>query len=307
MQHVYGLQDLEVNNAWLTIGSYDGVHSGHQALISILTAGARDARAPAVVLTFYPHPSMVFQGPRKSFYLMMPEEKAEQLGKIGVDVVITHPFDQQVANIKAEDFVRRLHERLGFNKLIVGHDFVLGRNRVGDVATLKKYGQGMGFEVIAVDPFSMDGDVVSSSRIRRLLEAGEMDQAARLLGRPFFLHGKVTRGQGRGRQIGVPTANLDIPKERAVPKAGVYACRVTYQGNSYQAVSNVGVRPTFEVEPVAPRVETHILDYNRDLYGEELKLSFLERLRDERRFPSVEDLTTQIRTDIARARQVLSR
>lgn len=305
MQHFYGLQDVNLENAWLTVGSYDGVHLGHQYLLERLTAGAREANAPAVVLTFYPHPSMVLRGARHSFYLTMPEEKAHLLGELGVDVVITHPFDLQVAAIEARDFVQRLHDRLGFKKFIVGHDFAFGHNRGGDVPALKKFGEAFGFEVVPLKPFMKDGEVVSSSRIRRLLDAGEIEAVAGLLGRPFFVRGRVTRGEGRGRRIGVPTANLDLPKERAVPKAGVYAGFVTYQGNSYPAVSNVGVRPTFETEPVAPRVETHILDVNLDLYDQELELSFLHRLRDEQRFEGVDALTAQIQRDIARARTLL--
>ena len=307
MQHFYELRDVKLDGAWLTIGSFDGVHLGHQKVISQLTAGAHAIGAPAVVLTFFPHPSTVLRGSRESFYLTTPEEKAALLAKAGIDVVITHPFNEEVAGIKAKDFVNRIHEHLSIKQLWVGHDFALGHEREGNVAVLRKFGEELGFSVQTIEAFQMEGEVVSSSRIRGLLKDGQIGPVAELLGRPYSLRGSVEYGEGRGRSIGIPTANLSIEKERAVPGAGVYACFVTVNGKQYQAVSNVGVRPTFETELAAPRVEAHILDFEDDIYGQEIELAFLAHLRDEKKFPSVDSLVIQINTDISLAREILSR
>jgi len=290
MQHIYGLQDANVSGVWLSIGSFDGVHLGHQSIINKLTAGAHAAGAPAVVLTFYPHPSVVLRGPRESFYLTTPEEKAELLGALVVDLVITHPFNQDVAQMSAEDFIGQLVKHLGVEQLWVGYDFSLGRDREGSLPKLKEIGEKPEYNF----------------RIRGLLEAGDVESATSLLGRSFSISGEVVKGEGRGRKLGIPTANLSIAKERVVPGAGVYAGFITHQGKSYQSVTNIGVRPTFEDLPVAPRAESHILDFNEDLYGEEINLSFIARLRSELRFESVEALMAQINLDIEKAREVLT-
>ena len=308
MQHIYGLQDAKVSGVWLSIGSFDGVHLGHQSIISKLTAGAHAASAPAVVLTFYPHPSVVLRGPRESFYLTTPKEKAALLGDLGVDLVITHPFDQDVAQMSAEEFLGQLVEHLGLEQLWVGYDFSLGRDREGNLPKLKEIGQkiAFNFSVHEVSALISGDEVVSSSRIRGLLEAGDVESAASLLRRAFSISGEVVTGEGRGRKLGIPTANLSIAKERVVPGAGVYAGFATHQGKSYPAVTNIGVRPTFEKLPVAPRVETHIIDFNEDLYAEELSLSFTARLRSEMRFENIEALMAQIKLDIETAREVLT-
>jgi riboflavin kinase/FMN adenylyltransferase len=306
MQQFYGLQDVFVQGAWLTIGSFDGVHLGHQQIIHHITAGAHATGAAAVVLTFHPHPSLVLSGPRESFYLTTQEKKAALLEELGVDILITHPFNREVSSIGARDFVGQLYAHLNIQQLWVGHDFALGHNREGTFPVLQEYGQELGFIIRAVDAFRIDGEVVSSSRIRRFLEAGQVDQAARLLGRPYSLRGLVEKGDGRGHTIGIPTANLAIPKELAVPAAGVYAVRVCLGDKTYRAVSNIGVRPTFENQSAASHVEAHILDFDRDIYGEEVELDFVAHLRDERRFPDADTLVAQIRADISQAEAILT-
>jgi len=305
MRHSYGLQDLIINNAWLTIGSYDGVHLGHQQIINQITAGAHQAGSPAVVLTFYPHPSMVLRGPRDAFYLTLPEEKAKLLGKMGVDEVITHPFSREIAETEPEDFIKTLVTHLDFKHLWVGYDFALGKDREGDITFLTKLGGQYGFEVHVIEAFEAEGGVVHSSRIRRAIEAGEITAANRLLGHQFTIYGKVIPGDGRGSTIGIPTANLHIAQERAVPGPGVYVCLAEVNGKTYPAVTNIGVRPTFEDTPVAPRIEAHILDFSGDIYGTEISLSFVDFLRPEQKFSGVEELVTQIRVDIARGRKIL--
>lgn len=304
MQHFYGLRDVSLKDAWLSIGSFDGVHLGHQQIIQKMTAGAHLQGAPAVVLTFYPHPNVVLHGPRQSFYLTDPEEKAELLGGYGIDAVITHPFNHQIANIEARQFIEDLFDHISFTQLWVGYDFALGRNRQGDRSLLWEVGQVKGFGVQVIEAYRLGGEIVSSTRVRELLEAGEVEQAAQLLSRPHRVNGLVVKGEGRGRKMGYPTVNLKISKERVVAGAGVYACLVTLDEKNLPAVVNVGVRPTFEYGPVSPRVEAHILDFQGDIYGKEISLFFLSRLRNEQRFPNSEALVEQIGIDIQHARSV---
>lgn len=305
MRYFSNLEGVHLDHSWLTIGTFDGVHRGHQEIVRKLSAGAHEDGALAVVLTFYPHPAIVLRRRSEPFYLTNPEERAELLGEHGADIVITCPFDRQVAATPAADFVRQLDDHIGIAHMLVGHDFALGHKREGNVAFLTALGEKSGFTVDSFPPFSLEGSPVSSSRVRAALVSGDVELAGRLLGRPYQVNGVVVPGDGRGRLIGIPTANLELWAERAIPKAGVYVCRAQVEGKPHGAVTNVGIRPTFETGPVTPRVETHLLDFTADLYGKTVYLDFLTRLRDEQRFPSVEDLVAQIHTDIASARQHL--
>jgi riboflavin kinase/FMN adenylyltransferase len=305
MRHFRTLEGLSLKDTWLTVGTFDGVHRGHQEIVSQLAAGAHLLGYPAVVLTFYPHPAVVLGKRSDPFYLTTPEERADLLGEFGADIVITQPFDRQLASTTALDFISGLHRQLGMRHLVIGQGFALGKDRQGNAARLAELGTEFGYTVEEFSPIQMDGSIVSSSRIRAALADGDLDQVARLLGRPFAVTGRVVPGDGRGHTIGIPTANLDLWAERAIPKAGVYVSQATVNGKVWGAVTNVGVRPTFEVQPVPPRVETHLLDFKADLYGEEMRLSFLARLRDEQRFSDIQALVTQIQSDILAARQVL--
>jgi riboflavin kinase/FMN adenylyltransferase len=249
---------------------------------------------------------MVLRGHRESFYLTTPEEKAALLGELGVDLVITYPFSQEAASLPAKDFIQKLIDHLGFKQLLVGYDFALGHNRQGDVPTLTEFGREMDFSVQPVGAFKLEEELVSSSIIRRMIAAGDMKKAAYYLGRPFSITGRVEEGDGRGHSLGFPTANLSVPREKAVPGSGVYACQVDSGEKIYRGVTNVGIRPTFEKEKVPPRVETHLLDFSGDLYGEKLKISFLERLRGEQRFSNAEELVEQIHKDISEARRIFT-
>jgi riboflavin kinase/FMN adenylyltransferase len=248
----------------------------------------------------------VIHGPRESFYLTLPDEKAKLLENTGLDAVITYPFDGDVASLSASEFLAGLKEHLGFQHLWIGHDFALGKGREGDAQLLKKIGEEMDFEVRVIDAFEIKEGIVSSSRIRNLLDEGYIEEANELLGRPHFVIGEVIMGDQRGRTIGIPTANLEIDKIRAVPGAGVYACIAEFDGQEFKAVTNVGVRPTFETEPVAPRIETHLLDFHGDIYGKNVELKFLARLRDEKRFENIDALVTQIQLDIAIAQEIFT-
>ena len=321
MHHVTALEDLRLTQpACLTIGAFDGAHRGHQALIGEMVKHAHATGRAAVVLTFFPHPSVVLRGRRPSFYISTPEEKAEYFAGLGVDAVVTHPFNAEVSQITAADFVERLVQSARLSELWCGDDFALGHKRQGDVTFLHAEGAKRGFTVNVVPPILIDGEVISSTRIRQALRDGAVEQVTRFLGRPFRLPGEVVEGAKRGRTIGIPTANLAIWEERAIPAVGVYACRAQHRGRPsgreaspgeagsvYQAVANIGFRPTFNTNEPRLTVEAHLLDFpaGGDLYGSTLMLEFIAHLRAEMKFPGVEALVAQIRSDIDTARKIL--
>lgn len=306
MEHHPDLRRLQLDGCALTIGSFDGVHRGHRALIETVLQGSEGL--PTVVLTFFPHPSVVLRQRHPSFYITSPEEKAELLGALGVDFVITQPFDRKLSQVEAGDFLDLLDRHLKFRSFWAGEDFALGYQRKGNRHFLRQAGETRGFAFHIVPPFLLEGEAVSSTRVREALRGGDVARVAQYLGRYFTLPGMVGAGAGRGKGLGIPTANLQIWEERAYPGNGVYACTASFDGRSWQAVVNVGTRPTFEQREAAPVIEAHLLDYDRgDLYGQELELRFVERLRKERRFPGPPQLLEQIARDIARARAILGR
>jgi riboflavin kinase/FMN adenylyltransferase len=307
MQHLRDFFSVQLDQCDLTIGSFDGVHRGHQALINALVENAHLAGRPAVVLTFFPHPSVFLRGRTPAFYINTPEEKAEILGALGVDYVITQEFNRSLAEIPAGIFLDRLKTRLGIENLWVGEDFALGYKREGNQQLIEAVGLELGFSLHVVPPLILDGEVVSSTRVRETLRSGDVARTAQYLGRSFVVPGKVVSGSGRGRALGIPTANLEIWHERAYPRSGVYACWADVEGTRHKAVSNIGVRPTFEDDQEQVTVETHLLDFDADLYGKELHLVFVSRLRNERRFANQEMLLTRVARDIQRARIILDR
>jgi riboflavin kinase/FMN adenylyltransferase len=306
MQLFSSLDSTKADGVWLTIGSFDGVHRGHQEIIRRLVAGAHAHAVPAVVLTFYPHPAVVLRGSNGPFYLSTPEERAEIIGGQGADIVIIQCFDRQLANTSARDFVMKLRERLGLRHLLVGHDFTLGRGREGDVPTLRRLGEELGFEVETNQPVLLDGQVISSSQIRSALTAANVEYAHQLLGRPYRLTAKVVPGDGRGRTIGIPTANLEIWSEQLLPAAGVYACQARIGETVFRAATNIGIRPTFDSSTALLHVEAHLLDFQGDLYGQKIQLEFLACLRGEQKFADVQALVAQIQEDIVRTRQLVT-
>jgi riboflavin kinase/FMN adenylyltransferase len=305
MQHVGDLAEVRLAASALTIGSFDGVHRGHQDLLGRMLAAARARGLPAVALTFYPHPSVVLRGRKPAYYITSPEEKADLLAKLGIDLVITQTFDLELSRVEAPDFLDRLTAQLGFQDLWAGEDFALGHQRRGDRHYLARVSEERGFELHLVPPLMLEGEVVSSTRVREALRSGDVARVASYLGRHFELPGRVTRGVGRGKKLGIPTANLEVWEERAVPGLGVYACLVDLDGRRKPAVVNIGVRPTFGES--VPVVEAHLLDFEGDLYDRELKLVFVDRLRDEQRFSGPDALIDQIGRDILRARELLGR
>jgi riboflavin kinase/FMN adenylyltransferase len=288
----------------LTIGVFDGVHLGHQSLIRSMVEQARATDRLAVVLTFHPHPVAVLAPDRAPTYLTTLGEKLAILENLGVDLAVLLPFNRQLAHTSAREFVVTIHRQLRFRELWVGSDFALGRNREGDVSALRSLGNELGFEVHLFDPVPAENQPVSSSRIRNLLNKGEVRLAASMLGRYPSLSGKVVEGARRGHGLGFPTANLEILAERAVPANGVYAVYAVLGKQRYPAVANVGVRPSFDNGQRT--VEIHIFDFDQDIYGCDLVVQFVARLRDERRFGNIQDLVAQIEQDSSEARRILS-
>jgi riboflavin kinase/FMN adenylyltransferase len=306
MQQQTSLDPLHLEGSWVTIGSFDGVHLGHQSIIKRLVEGAQRDHLPSVVITFFPHPSKVLRGNGSPFYLTTPEERAAILASLRVDLVITLTFNKELAAHSADEFVGMLSHHLGMKRLLIGHDFALGRGREGNFEVLGKLGEKYSYALEELTPFTIGVDVVSSSRIRDLINGGKMDQAAHCLGHRYEIEGKVVPGDGRGRTIGIPTANLEIWNERLLPGRGVYATLAHFSGSTYLSVTNIGLRPTFETQAPMPRLETHLLNFDHDLYGANLKLEFVEFLRAEQRFPSAQALVEQIHIDIDQAKGVLS-
>jgi riboflavin kinase/FMN adenylyltransferase len=305
MQHFHNVEEIHLEQSWLTIGSFDGVHLGHQQIIHDLIKGAHDNGLPAVVVTFHPHPQLIIKEEGRPFYLTLPTKRAQLLGDLGVDIVLTYPFSRETSQMRAEEFIALLHQRLQFSRLWVGYDFALGRNREGDPAFLKNLGQQFGYTLKEILPYSIDGELVSSSRIRKSIREGEVREAAAYLGRSFEVTGTVVVGADRGKSLGFATSNLDVPQEMVDIKPGVYACLTDVDGQTWKAVTNIGFRPTFGEGLLSPRIEAHLLGFSGNLYGEELNLRFVERLRDEMKFDQVSDLQAQIKVDIAQALHLL--
>jgi riboflavin kinase/FMN adenylyltransferase len=304
MRHYRSLAEVNLQNSWLTVGVFDGVHRGHQQIIEKLTVGAHANEAPAVVLTFDPHPASVLGG-REIKCLTLPDERAGLLGKFGVDVVVTEPFTRELSNVSAYEFMSRLKNHLGLRHLLIGYDFALGKGREGNATRLAEIGWELGYAVEVVSAVSDESGVISSTEIRKLIEVGNVTEAARLLGRFYSLHGPVIHGDGRGRTIDVPTANVAYSLEKMIPAKGIYACRAYLSDNKYQAAINIGTNPTFTPDKETPNVEAHLLDFRGELYGEDLRLEFVARLRDELKFERVEQLLEQIWKDIEMTRKIL--
>ena len=292
----------------VTVGNFDGVHRGHQALIQATVRSARAEDGTAIALTFDPHPARVLAPERAPAALMTTTQKAEVLESMGVDRLAILPFTLELSRETPDAFARMvLEQALGARTVIVGGSFRFGRGRAGDVSVLEALGRRMGFRVEAVPPVLEGGTPVSSSRVRQALGRGDVETAGVLLGRRFFIDGQVVRGDGRGKALGIPTANMS-PANDTLPAIGVYACLCRIGGaeeRPREAVVNVGRRPTFGGGET--QVEAHLVDWRGELYGLDLRVEFVGRLRGERRFPGSEALVHQIGRDIAEARRVLAK
>ena len=290
----------------VAIGNFDGVHLGHQELFARATALARQAGGEAVALTFDPHPARFFNPELCPPLITREQRKLELMERAGLDAVVVEPFNADLASLSPREFAERvLAHQLGARNVVVGEGFIFGRKRAGNLEALRRLGEELGFVAHGVVPVRAESIVVSSTKIRNFLFTGKVCGAATLLGREYELSGEVVKGKGRGRQIGIPTANVAGDAE-ILPKRGVYAGRAMLPGGGLKdAVINIGTNPTFEKAAVLS-FEVHILDFSEDLYGQELGVRFTRRLRDEKKFSSVDELLEAIRQDIEAAREILA-
>jgi riboflavin kinase / FMN adenylyltransferase len=307
MTHIDKLDNAHLDTpSIVTIGVFDGVHVGHQQLLRQLVTEARATQRKSVVLTFFPHPDAVLRGITGRYYLTSPDYRAELMQELGVDMVITHPFDNDVRHIRATLFVEKLLTHLRMNALWVGADFAMGYQREGNADFLRVQGAQHGFAVQTIDlvTHAQDGAIISSTTIRDMLGQGRVETVRDWLGRAYQVTGRVVHGDQRGRLIGFPTANLAVWAEQALPANGVYAGWAEVNNKRYMAVTNIGTRPTFDGHDV--RVEPHLLDFSDDIYDATLTLTFDKRLRSEQKFDGINTLKAQLQHDIAEGRAFLS-
>lgn len=305
MQHHRFLEELTLKNSYLTVGVFDGVHRGHREIIHKLVRDAHMNNAPAVVLTFEPHPASVLTG-REIRCLTTSDERADLLFSLGVDTVITQRFTPDLSAVPAHEYMSRLKSQLGLSHLLVGYDFALGRGREGNAPRLTEIGLELGYTVEVVPALGDESGVISSTEIRKLVSIGDMAEAAKLLGYRYRMGGEVIHGEGRGKKLNFPTANIDYPKQKAIPPNGIYACWARLGDERYMAATNIGLNPTFTPERKIPSLEAYLLDFDRDIYGEILTLEFVARLRDEIRYTNVEALIEQIHEDVKQTHVLLS-
>lgn len=305
MQHYHSLEAASFQNSWLTIGVFDGVHRGHREIINKLVSDAHAHHAPAVVLTFDPHPASVLTG-KEMRCLTTPDERADLLAALGVDVVITQRFTTDLSTATALEYMTRLKKSLGLMHLLIGYDFALGKGREGNATRLKEIGLDLGYSVEVVSALSDESGVISSTEIRKLISIGNISEASKLLGYRYQLGGEVIHGEGRGKTINFPTANVDYPKGKIMPPNGIYACWAHLGSQKFMAATNIGLNPTFTPERQIPSLEAYLLDFDRDIYGETMQLEFVARLRDEIRYTSVDALIKQIHDDVDKTRAMLS-
>ncbi|HEY2931141.1 MAG TPA: bifunctional riboflavin kinase/FAD synthetase [Acidobacteriota bacterium] len=310
MRIVRSLHEITENYPYpiLSIGSFDGIHCGHQAILKGIVTRARQNGGTAALLTFHPHPQKIISSGDAPRLLQTFEQKAALLEKLGLDLLALIPFTWDLAQLSAHDFVSQIiHQRLGIRELHVGANFRFGHNREGDVTLLKDLGLRFGIEIREIPEYYFRNIKVSSTRIRRFLSHGHVEIAKRMLGRPFSLVGTVIHGDGLGARIGIPTANLSVQNE-LIPQTGVYVTAARLSGRTVQGVTNVGFRPTITQRTSEhPIVETHLFDLNEDLYGSEMELFFHFRIRAEKKFASPEELVQRIRKDIKLGRRYFAR
>jgi riboflavin kinase/FMN adenylyltransferase len=290
----------------VTLGVFDGLHLGHQLIMRTVTERARAINAVPTAITFDPHPRAVLHAEDAPPLLQTFDQKIEAFAMLGLEQTIVIRFTRAFAQVKAEDFLRDiLAERLQAREVYLGRGFAFGRNREGNIALLKRVSEELGFRAEEVPEVQLRGQRISSSQIRLLLAEGRVGLARRMLGRPYGVEGRVTRGQERGRLLGFPTANLH-PQNRVIPRNGVYVTATLIEGAWRRSITNVGTRPTFE-RSAEPSVETYVMNWSGDLYGDVLRVRFLYRLRDEKKFASVEALKREIAHDVARATSYFER
>lgn len=285
----------------LTIGNFDGVHLGHKSLLDQIIS-KQSQKLPVAVITFDPHPQVVLQS-RTGFLIEDPHNKPELLTEAGSKYVVLLKFTRDFSTLSPDEFIQKyVFINSHLKEIFIGHDFNFGSNKQGGIEDFKKLAKQKNVLVTHLEAFSCEGRPISSSIIREHLKAGEIKTANKLLGRSYSLSGRVIKGQGRGRLIGFPTANIEISVDRLIPLRGVYSTLVKFKDLNFKSVTNIGINPTFGENQLT--VETNILDFDNDIYGEKIEVQFLSRIRDERKFSSVNELVEQIRKDIAHRREL---
>lgn len=289
----------------VTIGTFDGVHAGHQKILQRLVDAARVEKLDSVLFTFFPHPRMVLQKESGLKLINTIEERTAILEQTGIDHLVIHPFTRQFSRLTAREFVRDiLVQQLKAKKVIIGYDHRFGRNRTANIDTLKEFGEEYGFEVEEITKQEIDEVAVSSTKIRNALLAGEVEKANAYLKTPFSLKGKVVKGRGLGKEFNYPTANLSIDENyKLIPKNGVYVVRSQIKGENYFGMMSIGTNPTVGGE--SQTIETYFFNLDKDLYGKDLRIEMLVRIRDEKKFDSIEALKTAMRQDEAFSRQYI--
>ncbi|MBW1940140.1 MAG: bifunctional riboflavin kinase/FAD synthetase [Deltaproteobacteria bacterium] len=310
MELIEGIEKVKhpYKNAVVTIGNFDGVHKGHQALINEIIKKAAAIDGTAIAITFEPHPIRVLKKNNHPPLITRYDQKIELLSQSGLDVLICIPFTREFASISAKEFIEDiLINRIGMKAIVIGKDYTFGKNREGNIDFLKKYATAFGFEVIVPDWIQISGSQpnrISSTRIRELVMDGAVEEVVDLLGRNYQIRGKVETGRNRGgKLLGFPTANIKLHDELC-PKLGVYTVTVECLGKKFKGVANIGYSPTFDDHKFT--VEVHILNFNENIYGQRIRVNFISRLRDEKKFTNIEALSEQIRHDIEKTREILS-
>lgn len=296
----HNIESFKAINPVVTIGTFDGVHLGHREVIAQLKRIAREIEGESVIFTFYPHPRLVVNPEQSNLRLLTTlDEKIEQFERSGIDHLVVYPFTKAFADLSYRDFINNiLIEKMGLHTLVVGHDHHLGKNREGTFENIVAMSVSHGFEVKKIEAFMADNINISSSKIRKALQNGEIEKANQYLGYHFSLNGKVTTGKRLGRQIGFPTANIEaLDLHKLIPSEGVYAVMATVNGVRYKAMLNIGYRPTVDANADHRTIEAHLIDFEGDIYQNEITLQFYCRVRNEQRFSSIETLKEQLISD----------
>ena len=298
MKTIHGIENFPTDEASIvTIGTFDGVHLGHQQILKQLIDTSRKSKLKSVLLTFFPHPRMVLQPDVPMHLIQTIEERERALAKTGLDYLVIHPFSAEFSRLSADDYVKRiLVQQLNVQKVVVGYDHRFGRNRTASLEDMYHYADIYDFEVIEIDAKKIDSTAVSSTKIRKAIDEGNIELANTYLGQPFTLEGMIVHGDKRGRELSYPTANMDLQNpHKIVPKQGVYLVKSNLSNRVVYGMMNIGTKPTFDAS--MPSIEVHFFDWNGDLYGQAVQVELLKWVREERKFSSVEELQTQIQAD----------